>query len=130
MTALLTARDVLERLLAIAHEHPDAVNPIGPTGSCEYDDGNGHHCIVGTLAAELGWDLDIASGTAQLAVGWGWPITSAAAFSLAAVQIAADNEPPHTCEASPIPWGEVIPTIEAELARTPDESPTLAAGGS
>lgn len=104
MTALLDVDDVQVLVQAVIDKYPDNVNPVGMGGVCVYDDGHGHHCLVGQLVVDQGWNLpDDNESAFEAALEAGWPVTYDAAKFLGNVQSQADGGPSR----KPIPWRDV-----------------------
>jgi hypothetical protein len=111
----LTADEARERILAICDRRPNTRNAVFPgTNKCTYKIGE-RHCIVGRLAANLGWDmpseeLEYSESVSPTAADCGWPLTEEAVRYLAAVQIIADGNPVVGGRRT---WGEVARLIRA-----------------
>ncbi len=58
-----TFEQVRDEILKIIEANPFTQNPMqDDEHSCSYDDGNGNHCIVGTLIAGQNWEMPPANG--------------------------------------------------------------------
>lgn len=96
---LMTRDEVVAALLATIDAHPNAVNPRtsgSPGAPCVYTDrrDRSSHCLVGQVAADLGWKVPgpyAESAPGVQAVRLGWPITQSAAGALSVAQSKADN---------------------------------------
>src|SRR4051812_27226442 len=122
-----TIRDEIQ---AVIDAHPDNVNPTegGHSKACVYDDGNGHHCLIGEWAVDqelpLPTGADAAKEAGAIAESLGWVESDADARWLNQVQEVADG----ALGINPVRWGdiELPPYPSADL--TPAD-PELAAEG-
>lgn len=106
ITALNTADEARAAIAAVIAANPDKINPMVHhvcrfTSTTDPD----WHCIVGQLAADLGWSVPgpkFDGGSVSATEVYGWPVSDEALEVLMEAQKQADH-----LTSLGEPWGEI-----------------------